>query len=291
MTQPTQAPQSTSALDLEPLSIWTEDPPRSTGYCIRLTALHACQHRARAGIAILCLMSTVALLYWWYAALAHTRDLAKATVQREGTDGPTANMTISDHIQSTATTLPTAMPQQGVAPQRVLWPQTTGAQQSQCVDCALLSPSPTALSPTSSMPPLAETSLPPSYSLPPTRNAYGVCSAAALTAAAHRTHRIHFLQQQEAVRYFLQNTPSRLCPPNGTVDDLVFQETLHEMLVPLRRIIDQHVHSAFFVKSACAVTHEHFFGSTPSDFLCGSVILNHEPYNVSFFFSVLYIKR
>lgn len=103
------------------------------------------------------------------------------------------------------------------------------------------------------------------------------CLAAALTRAAGNVHHRYFLRQQDATRRFLRAVRVQLCS-NITVDALSFQSALHALLQPLRLAIDQHVHSSFFVKSACSGCHEEILG-TPSDTFCSATILNHEPYN------------
>lgn len=117
----------------------------------------------------------------------------------------------------------------------------------------------------------------PALESSPTPLARDACLAAALTRAAGSVHWRFFLRQQDATRRFLRTWRTKLCA--AAVDEISFQTALHELLVPLRRAVDQHVHAAFFVKSACSGTHESILG-TPSDSFCSATILSHEPFNV-----------
>ena len=81
--------------------------------------------------------------------------------------------------------------------------------------------------------------------------------------------------QQETQRQFLQNVSSQLCRDPSQSEEQ-YLTLLHGMIATTRRAINRHVHSAFWVKVACA----HTVDETALDEVCLGTVLQHEGYNL-----------
>ena len=101
----------------------------------------------------------------------------------------------------------------------------------------------------------------------------------AFMQAAHETHDHYFLAQQEVTRRELQ----KILLACGTWR---LTEQTSESLRAMRAARKQHLHAAFYLKSACARFVEET-AHIPSDLVCGSVLLHHEPWNVAETMAVL----
>jgi len=86
--------------------------------------------------------------------------------------------------------------------------------------------------------------------------------------------------QQDAERAFLNAIDTSLCAnPQQTEDE--YTTILHEMFKEVRTHVNRHVHSAFWVKSACGEIDVCYDSRYPPTLECLLVVLDHEKYNLA----------